>query len=505
MSRSKKLLYNSSVAILYQIIVMIVGFIIPKVMIKCYGSEINGLVTSITQFISYFLLVEAGLSSASIFALYKPLAKKDYKNISGIVVATHKFYLISGYIFLGLITILMIFYPQFTNINNLSKPEIMFLVLALGCNGIADFFTIGKYRAILTASQKNYIISIASIVYYVINTIIIVICANLGMNVALGRILASIAIIFRSIILILYVKRNFSYINFKEEPNYGALDKRWAAFYNQIITAVQKGTPIIILTMLGDFIQLSVYSIYEMVMQGVRGILDIFINGMQAGFGELIAKNESKTLGKAYNDFEFMYYSVITVIYSVSAIMIIPFIKIYTKDITDANYINTILSLLFVLNSLFYNIKTPQGMMVMSAGLYKETKIQTSIQAAIIIILGFPLAFKWGSYGILIALCISNLYRVIDLLIFIPKYISEINSFNSLKRIILIGIEFYIIKFICDTLFTLDNLSVIEWIGMSIVSTIIATIIVLVMAIIFDRKTLKNVINRILVLLKIKR
>ena len=257
--------------------------------------------------------------------------------------------------------------------------------------------------------------------------------------------------------------------------------------------------------MLGDFIQLSVYSIYEMVMQGVRGILDIFINGMQAGFGELIAKNESKILGKAYNDFEFMYYSVITVIYSVSAIMIIPFIKIYTKDITDANYINTILSLLFVLNSLFYNIKTPQGMMVMSAGLYKETKIQTSIQAAIIIILGFPLAFKWGSYGILIALCISNLYRVIDLLIFIPKYISEINSFNSLKRIILIGIEFYIIKFICDTLFTLDNLSVIEWIGMSIVSTIIATIIVLVMAIIFDRKTLKNVINRILVLLKIKR
>lgn len=504
MSRSKNLLYNSTVAILYQLIVMLVGFIVPKVMINYYGSEVNGLVTSITQFISYFLLVEAGLSSASIFALYKPLANNDHKNISRIIVATHKFYLISGYIFLGLITILAIFYPQFANIDALSNKEIIFLILALGCNGVADFFTLGKYRAILTASQKSYVISSASIVYYIVNTVIIVSCAKIGMNVSWGRLLASSAIIFRSIILIVYVKKKFPYINFKERPNYDALDKRWAAFYNQVITAVQKGTPVIILTMMGNFIQLSIYSIYEMVMQGVRGILDIFINGLQAGFGELIAKNESKVLGKAYNDFEFMYYSVITIVYSVASIMIIPFIRIYTKDIKDANYINVILGLLSVINSLLYNIKTPQGMMVMSAGLYKETKIQTSIQAGIIIVLGFPLAFKWGSYGILIALCLSNLYRIIDLLIFIPKYIKEINSFISLKRIILIGIEFIIIATVCNNILNLSEINVFEWILYSIMSTLIALSVVLLGAIIFDRITLRNVINRIFILLKKK-
>ena len=36
----------------------------------------------------------------------------------------------------------------------------------------------------------------------------------------------------------------------------------------------------------------------------------------------------------------------------------------------------------------FYNIKTPQGMLVISAGLYKETRIQTITQALIIVVLG---------------------------------------------------------------------------------------------------------------------
>ena len=57
---------------------MIAEFIIPCIMLKYYGSEINGLVSSINQFIVYFNLVEAGLSGAAIYVLYKPLAGKNH-------------------------------------------------------------------------------------------------------------------------------------------------------------------------------------------------------------------------------------------------------------------------------------------------------------------------------------------------------------------------------------------------------------------------------------------
>ena len=69
-NRTQKFVYNSMSTAIMQIFTMVVGFIIPKVMLNSYGSEINGLVSSISQFIAYFNLVEAGLAGAAIYSLY---------------------------------------------------------------------------------------------------------------------------------------------------------------------------------------------------------------------------------------------------------------------------------------------------------------------------------------------------------------------------------------------------------------------------------------------------
>ena len=178
MSRTKKFMYNTVTTALYQIILMIVGFITPKVFLNAYGSEINGLVTSINQFITYFNLVEAGLAGAAVYALYKPLAEQNYPKINAIVSAAKKFYLKAGYIFLGLIFAMALIYPIFVKTGLLSSFEVGLLVLVLGANGVIEFFTLSKYRVLLTASQKTYIISLSSIIYVILNTIIIVILAN---------------------------------------------------------------------------------------------------------------------------------------------------------------------------------------------------------------------------------------------------------------------------------------------------------------------------------------
>src|SRR5699024_8270736 len=109
MGRTKKFLLNSLSTAIYQVLLMITGFITPLVMLRYYGSEVNGLISSISQFIVYFNLVEAGLSAAAIYALYKPLAKGDYSEINGVVSAAKKFYFQAGYIFVSLTLGLAIF------------------------------------------------------------------------------------------------------------------------------------------------------------------------------------------------------------------------------------------------------------------------------------------------------------------------------------------------------------------------------------------------------------
>lgn len=59
-----------------QITILICGFIVPKVIITNFGSNVNGLVSSITQFLAYITLLEAGMGPVVKSALYGPIAKK---------------------------------------------------------------------------------------------------------------------------------------------------------------------------------------------------------------------------------------------------------------------------------------------------------------------------------------------------------------------------------------------------------------------------------------------
>ena len=163
-----------------------------------------------------------------------------------------------------------------------------------------------------------------------------------------------------------------------------------------------------------------------MVIASLNGILSIFKSGLSASFGDVIARGETKTLQIAYSEFEFSYYVLITIVYSIAFVTIMPFIRIYTNGITDFIYDVPIVGFLFVLNGLLYNVKTPQGMLVISAGMFKETRIQTTIQGAIAVIVGAILVPYYGVVGVLMGSILSNIYRDIDLLYFIPRNLTKL-------------------------------------------------------------------------------
>ncbi|MBW9148513.1 hypothetical protein K2F40_05935 [Clostridium sp. CM028] len=497
MNRTKKFFYNSISTAFYQVVLMIAGFITPFIMLKFYGSEINGLVSSINQFIVYFNLVEAGLSGAAIYALYKPLADGDNKAINGVVSAAKKFYTQSGYIFISLTIGLAVIYPMFVNSNAVTPLNVGILVLILGVNGSLEFFTLSKYRVLLSADQRTYVVSLASIVHIIFNTLIIVVLANQRVDIVVLRFAALFSIFLRSFILMFYVKAKYKFINYKEEPNFAALNKRWDALYLQILGAMQIGAPVIILTIVTKNLKLvSVYTIFNMVLAGLNGILNIFISGLSASFGDVIARGEERTLQKVYGEFEFCYYSLITVIYSTAFITIMPFIRIYTSGVTDSNYDLPLIGFLFVLNGLLYNIKTPQGMLVISAGMFKETKLQTTIQGAIAVIIGIILVPFLGIAGVLIGSILSNIYRDVDLLFFIPRNVTKLPIRETAYRIIrifvctvVIWLPFLFIK--------LNPFSYISWFATATVIAIYACLVVALTGFIFERHALMSISKRI--------
>lgn len=484
-------------AFLLQIFTLAAGFIIPRIMLVTYGSELNGLVSSISQFISLFNLVEAGLAGAAVYALYKPLAEEDHQSINEVLSATNRFYILSGYIFIALTLGLAFIYPSYVKTAGLTPINVGLLVLILGASGVLEFFTMAKYRALLTADQKLYVLSLASIIALIINTIIIVVLAYNEVNLVIMRFVALFSVFARSIIIYTYVKFKYKYINYNETFNNKSLNKRWAAFYLQILGSVQTAAPVIIATFLTSLNMVSVYSIFNMVVGGVSGVLAIFTNGLSSSFGDVIARNEQEVLQRAYQEFELIYYVIIAWTYSCTAVLIMPFIKIYTAGVTDVNYDLPMIGILFTINGLLFNLKTPQGMLVISAGHYKETKVQVTIQALIAIVGGLAFVKLWGLAGILLGSIFSNIYRDIDLLFYIPHTITKLKVRTSFYRMLRVILCFVLIYFPFLQFIHIECSNYLEWINWAFITSIYAFMIVGIINYFFDKNVFINITDRI--------
>lgn len=501
MNRTKLAIYNMSASMLQNILTLFSGIIVTKIILYTYGSEINGLTSSISQFISYFTLLEAGLSGASIYALYKPLAERNVNAINGIVSATNKYYLFIGRIFSVLIIGLAIIYPQFVKTESIDSVQMGIYVIILSASGLLEFFTLGKYRALLMADQKSYVISIATCVYTTANLIVIYSLSILNVNIVLVRFVAIFSIILRIFILSNYVKKHYDYLNFKEKPNNDALKNRWNVFSLQLLISVQQGSPIIIATIFTNLKMVSIYSIYNMIMSGVNNLLSMITSGITASFGNIIANNEEKLLQKTVDEFEVIYYDVLLILYTITLTMFMPFIHLYTKNIVDVNYDVKYLAFLFVLNGLLYNLQTPHGLLVSSAGLFKETRVQSTIQALLLVVFGSGLSYYFGLYGILLGGIISNIYRTIDLVIFISKNLTKRKMTKCFYRVVRTIVLFCIISLLLRCFnFNPDNYII--WFVQAILSGVVSIIVVYLYSWIFEKQDLLIIQRRMISIMK---
>ena len=275
------------------------------------------------------------------------------------------------------------------------------------------------------------------------------------------------------------------------------MDKRWSALYLQIVQTVQNASPAVLITIFSSLKMVSVYSVYNMVMSGINGVMSVFSTGVSAGFGELLVKGDKMVFKKAYGDFEYIYYFMVSVIYSITLVTILPFIEVYTKGVNDIQYTSFTFAILFVSNGILYNLKTPQGMLVIAAGLYRETRIQSTIQAAILVVGGIIFGARNGLTGIMFASCLSNLYRCIDLYFFIPKMVTHMERKDTLKNIIITISMIIVSYFTAPEIIKFHPVSLITWVVYAACVSIYCLALISIFHIIFERENFKKILVRI--------
>lgn len=84
-TRTGNSIKNSGATIFGRIATLVMEFVLRTVLIKTLGIEYGGISSLFTDILQVLSLMELGLGSAIIFALYKPLAEKNYSKINALM------------------------------------------------------------------------------------------------------------------------------------------------------------------------------------------------------------------------------------------------------------------------------------------------------------------------------------------------------------------------------------------------------------------------------------
>jgi O-antigen/teichoic acid export membrane protein len=493
--RTKKAVYNTSIAIILQFVTIVTALVIPKLIIETYGSSVNGLLASITQFIGYFQLIEMGLGGALVFSLYKPITSNNISKINSILAISKNSYKEIGYYFIVLVIAMIFLYPNFIGAQGVKKSEIVLLIIAIGSTGIINYFTIAKYNVLLTAAQCNYVISFSKIIYLIISTAIMCSLITFELKIEYVYLFSLFANLIQVLIITLYTRKQFKYIDFNVKPDKDAISKRFDVLVHQLSAMAVSSSPIILITIFSTLIEVSIYSIYYLVFMGINMIMSVFNNGFTAGFGQIISEKKNKTLMKVYSEYEFLYYMILSFVYTCVIILGLSFIKIYTANITDANYVNPIIFTLFTIVGILNNLKIPQSTIIISAGHFRETRNRALIEAGITILSSLILVLFFGLKGALVASIIGLSYRSIDI-----KYavkITKVPLIDTLKRILRIFLAglIAIIPFVLKL--SIHPSSLFTWLATAIFISLWVGIVVLIINLLFEKEKMKDIVNRI--------
>ena len=290
--RSKNAVLNIVSALVLQVVTIICGFIVPKMIIMNFGSNVNGLIVSITKFLGYIVLLEAGFGPVVKAILYKPIADRDKTKIQEILKASEKFFKTIAYIFIAYLIALCVILPMIVS-TEFDTLFTISLIIIIAISTFAEYFLGMTYKLYIQAEQKTYIVSNIQLITLILNTICTIVLIYSGMSIQIVKLATAFIFVLRPILQMMYVKKKYS-IDLKKSRGDYNIKQKWDGLAQHIAFIIYSNTDVVILTLFTNIVEVSVYSVYILIVSGIKNIVMSLSSGIDAIFGNMIAKRRTR-------------------------------------------------------------------------------------------------------------------------------------------------------------------------------------------------------------------
>ena len=417
--------------IVYQVVLITLSFLLPRLYLENFGSEVNGVLSTIKQIFAYLFLLESGIGLATTQALYKPVAEKNYGKVNSVLSATNSYYSKVGVLYAAIVLLIAVVY-EFVVPTGVEAGIIFWIVILTALPALFSYFVQAKYRILLEVDGRKYIINNSETILQLLANLGKILVLVITNNLLLIQLVYCILSLLQLAYVFVYAKRSYAWVDVKAEPDYAAISQRKSVLVHQISGMVFNNTDVLLLSFLCDFTVVSVYTIYNIFFSQVQTFITSITSGFSFALGQMFHTDKKRFL-KVYNVYETFYIMATFIIYTLMAVFLLPLIQIYTQGIEDANYTNVYLVFLFVIMNLLSNGKLPSNHVLEFAGKFEETKSHAVCEMIINLTVSVVAILKFGICGAIVGTIVALAYRGFMMIYYSNKKVLDRSVFNTYR------------------------------------------------------------------------
>lgn len=493
--RSKRLKWNTISSLTFQLTTLACGFILPRLILGTYGSQVNGLVNSITQFLHIIAFLELGVGAVVQSSLYKPLADGDHILTSQIIKSAGNFFTKIAIILSVYICILIGVYPLLVN-KSFGFLYTATLIIAIGISSFAQYYFGVVDRLLLAADQHGYIQYNAQTATLIVNTLLCALFIKLGASIHIVKLTTSLVYLIRPVILRIYVNKHYD-IDRKIELAGEPIKQKWNGIAQHVAAVVLDQTDVIVLTALSTLTNVSIYSVYQLVVNGVKNLLVSLTSGFQSLMGEYIARGQTNELRSLFDWTEWLMHTGTTLVFGCTGMLIVPFVRVYTNGVNDANYAVPLFAALITIAHAGHCLRLPYNLLILAAGHYKQTQHNYIITASINIILSVATVKIWGLIGVAIGTLVAMAYQTVWMAIYDSRSILP-GVLKSFAKHVGVDALIVVLGVLATWKIRLSSITYRAWVMEAVVVFIIWAAISIVVNLVFYRDKVKSLTSKLL-------
>lgn len=408
MSKTKKVLYNTLTAALNMIVVQIVSLVVSVKVLEVYGPDFHGLNSILSNVMTWILLIEAGLTTATTVSLYKPYMHKEYDVCNQILSASRILFSRIGAMIFVIGAFIAFAYP-FVITSEIPYWDICLMFLIMSFSTSFGIFYTRKYGVMYSVTQNEYVNQLITIFISVLGSVLIYILAISGAHYLWVRTVYMFVTLVTGVTIAAVIKRKYKFLDYHAIPDYSSIKGTKDVFMQKLTGVIRNSAPAIFISMFDTTVAASIYAVNMYGYNFIRSIMQNVLTATQSGIGQVVAEKNGDAVYRIFRSFEYVMVSILMWLTFSAIAITIPFIHIYTKNVDGVNYVNYLLWLMIPLNYAVQVCHLPSGVLINMYAKFKEDK-QFQIYSSIIMILAMLVAGAiWKLNGIVLGATVGSL------------------------------------------------------------------------------------------------